>query len=244
MHEILLAAAMFGQVCVQQPHQVIYGPPVVYGAPVIVPPTRVIVPQPVIRTAPGTWVHLVNITVRHREDHWVHYPRGWKKVPVVNGYVPNIDETDFADGSKRIIYDYRCRKPLSECRTPESDARKRAESRRREIEKQRDLQRRKQKQRAPKQLPPIQDDNLKFRTAPIPDRKQEVTDYGKQVPKQEPRPSAVFNVDSPPTVKIKPLAPPKPLSSYGDKDDSNMKRPSDIKDIDNRVISPSYRNKK
>ena len=48
-------------------------------------------------------------------DYGSVYSRNWKKVPVINGYVPEVNKCRLASGGWQIIYDYSQRIPLFEC---------------------------------------------------------------------------------------------------------------------------------
>ena len=72
--------------------------------------------QPVY-TLPADYVYIRGITERTRHYEYIEYGEAiWKKVPVINGYVPDISQCRLASGGRKIIYDYSSRTTLEECR--------------------------------------------------------------------------------------------------------------------------------
>jgi hypothetical protein len=80
-------------------------------------PQVYVCPPPVVYVAPTHYVdiHLGRMKEETRSYSFIHYgSRGYVKVPVINGYVPEVSE-----GRNRTVYDYRRRIPYSRCMTPE-----------------------------------------------------------------------------------------------------------------------------
>lgn len=60
---------------------------------------------------PKTYYHykLGLMREKSRSYETVNYPTGPRKVPIINGYVPDISEVTNAKGEKHVTYDYRKR---------------------------------------------------------------------------------------------------------------------------------------
>jgi len=111
---LLMVATM---TCGQCPPPVVYGPPVIYcePAPIIYcqPQQTYTAPAPRPTTykkriwAENNSEYVISQTkVYDSFECYIHYPTGWKKVPIVNGYAPQIGrEYDSARGWIDV-YDY------------------------------------------------------------------------------------------------------------------------------------------
>jgi hypothetical protein len=97
MLSILMTTMLTGQVYYEVPQVYVCPPPVVYVAP----------------------THYVDIYLGRMKEETRCYSlvlygsRGYMRVPVINGYVPEVSE-----GRNRTVYDYRRRIPYSRCMTP------------------------------------------------------------------------------------------------------------------------------
>lgn len=90
MIEVVLATCLLGQVC--------------YDAPVVVYQQ----PSPVVVAAP-LYIDYVGVVQPYHSKFYdyIHYRDGkFRRVPVINGYVPGVTYTRYWDGSERIVYNY------------------------------------------------------------------------------------------------------------------------------------------
>ena len=71
--------------------------------------------QPVYVDTVVDRVFIQNITERYRTYERVSYGGEWRRVPVINGYVPEMAWSRRGDGGFNIYYDYSGRIPLQEC---------------------------------------------------------------------------------------------------------------------------------
>jgi hypothetical protein len=88
-------------------------------------PPRVVIPDVglIIDSPKPTITSYVGIEVKNKENHMVWYGSShdsgnWKTVPVVNGYVPDVQTKVHPDGTKEIIYHYHKRTPFAKVITP------------------------------------------------------------------------------------------------------------------------------
>lgn len=67
--------------------------------------------------APTDYVYLElgNMSERTRRYEVLEYTRGWLRVPVINGYVPEVSRCRLESGGMKIVYDYTRRITLDEC---------------------------------------------------------------------------------------------------------------------------------
>lgn len=99
---VMIAAATMGQFF-DYPPPPICQPQVVYTTPVY--------------TAPADYVFLELDGMRERTRSYELIEYGTKKwrVPVINGYVPDVSWCKLSSGGYKIRYDYSARTPLEEC---------------------------------------------------------------------------------------------------------------------------------
>jgi hypothetical protein len=90
MIEAVLATCLLGQVC--------------YDAPVVIYQQ----PSPVV-VAPPLYIDYVGVTQPYRSKFYdtIHYKDGkFRRVPIINGWVPGVTYTRYYNGAERIVYNY------------------------------------------------------------------------------------------------------------------------------------------
>ena len=82
------------------------------------------------------YVYIQNITERYRTYERVSYGGEWRRVPVINGYVPEVTWSRRGDGGFNIYYNYSNRIPLQECNVWGMETERPSRQRSREPERQ------------------------------------------------------------------------------------------------------------
>lgn len=95
---MIVTMAAFGQIYFD-----VCPPPIYLGPPVVHVPTDYI------------RIELDGMTERSRRYEYVEYASGWRKVPVINGYVPEVSRCNFRNGDREFVYNYSKRIRLAEC---------------------------------------------------------------------------------------------------------------------------------